>query len=160
MPQGITRLPNVIAVAWLLLIDGNALLEDFEGAVGEQDLIDLLKVRLIELFVEIDLTLEGAGEIDDIHFLPLALDHGLHAMAHLEGGALCDLVAPGLHEQDPHARLQAIWDAVLAAFPGEVPNPLLADGQGDVLRALQNWSRLCRAADVDDGFLVPLVQAV
>lgn len=153
-------LPNTIAAAWLLLIDGNALLEDFEGAAGTVELTDVLKLRLVELFVEIDLTLDGSGDVDELHFLPLALDFGLHALAHLDGKDISALVALGASETDPHARLQALWDTILDAFPGEVPNPLLADGQGDVLRALQNWSRLCRAAEVDDAFLAPLVQAV
>ncbi|WP_227270856.1 DUF6031 family protein [Roseobacter weihaiensis] len=153
-------LPRTIAAAWLLLIDGNALLEDFEGAAGEADLTEVLKLRLAELFVEIDLTLDGANDVDELHFLPLALDFGLHTLGHLDGDKLIALLQFGADESDPHARLLPIWENILDAFPGEVPNPLLADGQGDVLRALQNWSRLCRAAEVDDSFLAPLVQAV
>lgn len=153
-------LQSTIQTAWLLLIDGNALIEDFEGAAGEKDLVDVLKLRFVELLVEIDFALDGHDGAEEYHFLPTALDSGLHALGHVDGAAIQELLKLGVTETDPHARLQVIWEAIVAAFPGDLPNPLLADGQGDVLRALQNWSRLCRAAEVDDSFLGPLVQAV
>jgi hypothetical protein len=155
-----THVEALITAGWTLAIDGRALIEDFEGGAEESSLIDILKLKLIEFLLDIDLILRGVTSIDEEHLLPLALERGLSEVAKLDGAGLVAVVGLDANDDHPNERIHDLWNELLAAFPGEVPNPLLADGQGPLLRALRNWSKLCRAADVTDTFLTKLVKAI
>lgn len=161
LPQPVqTHIEALITAAWKLAVDGRALVEDVEGGEGEQPLVAVLKLRMAEFLVQIDLILRGLVEVDDDHLLSLALEHGLSEVARIDGSELAQVLALGAVDDMPFARISALWNDLLAAFPGEVPNPLRADGQGPILRALRSWSKLCRAARVDDAFLTPLIKAI
>jgi hypothetical protein len=155
-----SHVETLINVAWKLAIDGRALIEDFEGGAGEPALVDVLKLKLIEFLIEIDLNLRGITSLDEDHLLPLALQRGLSEVALLDGAALVAAIGFDGDLQRPDEHVSELWDQLLAAFPGQVPNPLLADGQGPLLRALRNWSKLCRLSQVDDAFLTKLIKAI
>ncbi|MCZ0970607.1 DUF6031 family protein [Streptomyces albulus] len=55
--------------------------------------------------------------------------------------------------------IHALWERMLAAFPGELPDRLVAEGQRDMLRTLRVWTRLARSAGLDIGFLAPFMKA-
>lgn len=150
----------IITTAWKLAIDGRALIEDFEGGADQPDLVVALKLKLVDLLMELDLNLRGVDNIEEDHLLPLALQRGLSEIAALDGAEL--IAAIGLDaEHQPDCRpVNELWESLLAAFPGELPNPLLADGQGPLLRALRSWSKLCRLGKIDDAFLTKLVKAI
>jgi hypothetical protein len=150
----------LINAAWKLAVDGRALIEDFEGGADEPALVGVLKLKLIELIIEIDLNLRGVPGLNEDHLLPLALQRGLSEVALLDGAALVAAIDFGADLQRPDEHIGELWDRLLEAFPGEVPNPLLADGQGPLLRALRNWSKLCRVGQVDDAFLTKLIKAI
>ncbi len=155
-----THVEALVTAAWMLAIDGRALIEDFEGGAEEPFLIDTLKFKLIEFLLDIDLTLRGVTNIDEDHLLPLALERGLSEVARLDGAGLAAAVGLDADDDCPSQRIHDLWSELLAAFPAEVPNPLLADGQGPLLRALRNWSKLCRAAEVTETFLTKLIRAI
>jgi hypothetical protein len=155
-----THVEALVTAAWTLAIDGRALIEDFEGGAEESFLIDTLKLKLIEFLLDLDLILRGVTNIDEEHLLPLALERGLSEVARLDGAGLVAAIGLGANDDYPNERIHDLWSELLAAFPAEVPNPLLADGQGPLLRALRNWSKFCRAAEVTDTFLTKLIKAI
>jgi hypothetical protein len=149
-----------ITTAWKLVIDGRALVEDFEGGAGQPDLVACLRLKLIDLLMELDLELRGVNDMNEDHLLPLALQRGLSEVALLDGPALVAAVGLDADCHEAREHIDKLWERLLAAFPGELPNPLLSDGQGPLLRALRNWSKLCRLGQVDDAFLTKLVKAI
>ena len=150
------QLDALITAAWKLAIDGRALAEDLEGGADVPSLVAVLKLKLAELLQEIDLDLVAAPDIAEDHLLPLALQRGLAAVAHLDGATLAAVLGLDGRATD----LAAVWTALLDGFPGDVPNPLAPDGQGPALRALRAWSKLCKATERDDAFLKPLIKAI
>ncbi|MGH3681064.1 MAG: DUF6031 family protein, partial [Natronosporangium sp.] len=51
-----------------------------------------------------------------------------------------------------------LWQRLLAGFPGELPDRLVAQGHRDLLVTLQGWAELARAVGSDVGLLAPLVK--
>ncbi|RMW13295.1 hypothetical protein ALP03_04914, partial [Pseudomonas amygdali pv. tabaci] len=51
---------KLISVAWLLMTELEAYLEDLEGAANEPQVVDALRIKLAELMVDIDCRLAGA----------------------------------------------------------------------------------------------------
>jgi hypothetical protein len=149
-----------IVTAWKLVIDGRALLEDFDGGASQPDLVACLKLKLVDLLMELDLELRGVNNMDDDHLLPLAMQRGLSEVALIDGPGLIAAVGLDADRDEVREHVGKLWERLLAAFPGELPNPLLSDGQGPLLRALRNWSKLCRLGQVDDAFLTKLVKAI
>jgi hypothetical protein len=153
------RIRSLITAVWKLAIDGRALIEDMEGAAGEPQLAAVLKLNFLELLLEIDLELAGSAAIEEEHLLPLALERGLFNIARLEGSRVVDGVIGDIQTASTDTVMES-WAHLLAAFPGEIPNPLLADGQGPLLRSLRNWSKLCRECQIREEFLTPLIKAI
>jgi hypothetical protein len=152
---------TLVSVSWLLMTEVHAYLEDISGAPDDDDLQQALALRLAELVIALDLRLRGEPEMDEIHHLPLLLEHGLTDVAHLAGHEAVDALslataqAPGRAE-----RLTRTYQGMLASFPAQLFNPLLPQAQGQVLRTLRTWSRLCSAAGTDPAFLAPLMRSL
>jgi hypothetical protein len=153
------HLRSLITLAWKLAIDGRALIEDMEGALDEPQLMAVLKFKYLELLLDLDLDLGGFSPLGEEHLLPLALERGLCEVARCDGSALAERVL-GDPQSTSATSVMSNWNGLLAAFPGEIPNPLLADGQGPLLRSLRNWSKLCRQCGIDEQFLTPLIKAI
>jgi hypothetical protein len=86
----------------------------------------------------------------------------LSEVADLDGPALsscCGLGDAG-RGQESASGILAFWDGLLASFPGLVPDPLKPTGQGELLRALRNWNKLCVATQTPTDFLQALLQEV
>lgn len=159
-------LPAAVAVeawataAWLLAVEGRAYLEDLEGAADQPQLRQVVRLRLLELLLHIDYRLSGAVAPGEAHQLALALEYGLHEVAVLSGPQLVELFASDREscDGDGHDAVTGLWDDLCAAFPGELPDPLRASGQREILRALRAWSKLGAAAGTDVAFLEPFLK--
>jgi hypothetical protein len=150
-----------VTAAWLLAVEGRAYLEDLAGGTDQPQLRQVVRLRLLELLLDIDCRLAGSVPLDEGHRLAVALEYGLHELAELDGADLVGLFAldgefGAAHEGDGQVR--ALWDRICAAFPGRLPDPLLATGQREILQALRLWSALCTAAGIDAAFLEPLLK--
>lgn len=143
-----------MTAAWLLAVEARALLEDHEGGAHQPALRRVVAGRLVEALVRVDAHMRGCADPPDEHQLALGLEHGLQAPLAAAPARLLELLAG----DDADAAVVRLWDDVLTAFPGELPDPLQASGQGEMLRALRAWSRACAAAGVDAGFLEPLLK--
>ncbi|HEV2371164.1 MAG TPA: DUF6031 family protein [Streptosporangiaceae bacterium] len=147
--------------AWLLAVEGRAYLEDMAGGVDQPELRWIVRLRLAELLLDIDLLLGGYAAIQDGHQLAMALEYGLHTVAEVDGPRLVSLFALGGGPGGPahgDGAVPQLWEELCAAFPGRLPNPLLASGQREILRALRYWSKLCTAAGTDAAFLEPFLK--
>ncbi|ATV18232.1 hypothetical protein A584_03610 [Pseudomonas syringae pv. theae ICMP 3923] len=155
---------KLISVAWLLMTELEAYLEDLEGAASEPRVIDALRIKLAELMVDIDCRLAGADTPDELHQFALFTEYGLSDVIAHSGqvavewlGVPCDTTAD---RSDEASRLIELFKEVLAAFPGKLFNPLLPGTQGQVLRTLRDWDRSCRLAGRDAAFLAPLMRSL
>jgi hypothetical protein len=146
-----------VTAGWLLAVEGRAYLEDLAGGTDQPDLRQAVRLKLLDLLCDVDHRLTGTDVVGG-HQLALALEYGLREVAVLSGGQVVDLFGPDGTDDPDELRLVAFWAAVCAAFPGELPDPLQPSGQGQILRALRNWSKLCAATGSDAGFLEPLVK--
>ncbi|MFJ8332021.1 DUF6031 family protein [Streptomyces sp. NPDC094437] len=148
-------------VAWLMSVDGRAYVEDLDGGVDQPQLRQIVKLRLLELLSEMDTRLTGAEPAGEGHQLALALEYGLHEVCHASGAELAQLFALDEEfggEEADESGVRALWEGLCEAFPGTIPDPLVASGQSEVLRALRDWSKLCTAAGTDAAFLEPFLK--
>ncbi|MEU6357427.1 DUF6031 family protein [Streptomyces sp. NPDC047072] len=147
--------------AWLMQVDGRAYVEDLDGGAEQPQLRQVVKLRLLELLAEIDIRLTGAEPAGEGHLLALALEYGLHEVCTATGPELAqlfDLDQEFGGDLADDAGVRELWNALCEAFPGQIPDPLVASGQGEVLRALRDWSKLCTAAGTDAAFLEPFLK--
>ncbi|WP_069768129.1 MULTISPECIES: DUF6031 family protein [unclassified Streptomyces] len=150
-----------IQVAWLMLAEGRAYIEDLEGGAEQPQMRQSARLRLLEQLADIDQRLAGRVPSGDAHCLALALEYGLHELVAASGPELIEIF--GLDEEfgadscrvdDIHV----LWERLLAAFPGELPDRLVAQGQRDMLVTLRTWAALARGAGLDVGFLTPFMK--
>ncbi|MBI0330004.1 DUF6031 family protein [Burkholderia plantarii] len=162
-----TLAETLASVAWLLMTELQAYLEDLEGAADTPDVVDVLRIKIAELLLDVDYRLSGAVAPDELHAFALCAEYGLsevamlpgaEAVRRLGGGAACD--AHDEHDGHGAAALIDTLQAALAAFPGELFNPLLPGTQGQVLRTLRAWDKLCRLTGQDASFLAPLMRSL
>lgn len=147
--------------AWLMSVDGRAYVEDLDGGADQPQLRQVVKLRLLELLSEIDTRLTGAEPAGEGHQLALALEYGLHEVCSASGPELAqlfDLDQEFGGDLADDAGVRDLWNALCEAFPGQIPDPLVASGQSEVLRALRDWSKLCTAAGTDAAFLEPFLK--
>lgn len=147
--------------AWLMSVDGRAYVEDLDGGADQPQLRQVVKLRLLELLCEIDTRLTGAEPAGEGHQLALALEYGLHEVCSAGGPELAqlfDLDQEFGGDLADDAGVRDLWNALCEAFPGQIPDPLVASGQSEVLRALRDWSKLCTAAGTDAAFLEPFLK--
>ncbi|KAG8148795.1 DUF6031 family protein [Burkholderia catarinensis] len=163
--NGAALAETLASVAWLLMTELQAYLEDLEGAADTTDVVDVLRIKIAELLIDMDYRLSGAIPPDELHAFALCAEYGLSEVAMLPGAeAVCRLgVGDDAHgaTSDRHAAaLIAKLEAALEAFPGELFNPLLPGTQGQVLRTLRAWDKLCRLTSQDASFLAPLMRSL
>ncbi|WP_432129341.1 DUF6031 family protein [Streptomyces sp. bgisy082] len=151
-----------VQAAWLMLAEGRAYIEDLEGGTRQPQMQQAAKIRFLEQLLDIDQRLAGRVPVDDAHCLAIALEYGMREVVDATGPELA--AAFGLHEEfggDSCAvgEIHVLWERLLEAFPGELPDRLVAEGQRDMLRTLRVWARLAREAGLDIGFLAPFMKA-
>ncbi|WP_217623641.1 DUF6031 family protein [Streptomyces sp. TRM64462] len=151
-----------VQAAWLMLAEGRAYAEDLEGGAEQPQMQQAAKLRFLEQLLDIDQRLAGRAPVDDAHCLAVALEYGTREVVDATGAQLAEVF--GLHEEFGGAEcgvddVLALWERLLEAFPGELPDRLVAEGQRDMLRTLRTWAGLARAAGLDIGFLAPFMKA-
>ncbi|MFF3291678.1 DUF6031 family protein [Streptomyces sp. NPDC003023] len=151
-----------VQAAWLMLAEGRAYVEDLEGGTEQPQMQQAAKLRFLEQLLDIDQRLAGRVAVDDAHCLALALEYGMREVVDATGPELAEVFA--LHEEfggDSCAvgQVHVLWERLLEAFPGQLPDRLVAEGQRDMLLTLRVWARLARAAGLDIGFLAPFMKA-
>jgi hypothetical protein len=164
---GLGRAPGaevqaLCVAAFKLAVDGRAFIEDIEGAAEQPELLAVLRWRFADFLGELDLILRGTAPVDDWHHAALALEYGLSEVADLDGPTLASCCGLGDIGQgsESASSILAFWDGLLASFPGQLPDPLKPSGQGELLRALRNWNKLCVATQTPADFLQSLLQEV
>jgi hypothetical protein len=150
-----------VTAAWLLAVEGRALIEDLEGGREQPALRRAVKLRLVELICQVDAHLAREAPPDDLHALALALEYGFGQVVQADGPQVLewfqldeDLEGAGAATD----RVVALWGRLVDEFPGRLPDPLLSEGQGQMLRALRGWSKLAARTGVDAAFLKPFLQ--
>jgi hypothetical protein len=153
---------QLISVAWLIMTEGFAYVEDIQGAGESLDLLEVARLRFTELLLEMDVCFSGAMRLGNIHHLAFAVEYGLTNIADLNGPELVAALALAEPADPPRhqAQVENFFSALVAAFPGDLDNALLPQNQGRVLRALRMWEKLCRAAGTEPAFLSPLMRAL
>ena len=149
--------------AFKLAVDVRAFLEDIEGARQDPHYLKTLKLRLLEMLYELNLVISSAGPMDELHFAALALEYGTPDIALLNGPALIETF--GLWDDFDSEDVDIggaveLFARMLDEFPGEIPDPLVPSGQGVLLKALRNWDKICRTAQVDAKFIEDLLKEV
>jgi Family of unknown function (DUF6031) len=151
-----------VVAAWLMLAEGRAYVEDLIGGVDQPQMRQAVKLRFLEQLFDIDRRLAGQAPVDDAHCLAMALEYGMREVVEASGPDLVQVF--NLTEEFGGdtcrvGEIHVLWERLLEAFPGELPDRLVADGQRDMLRTLRVWARLARAAGLDIGFLAPFMKA-
>ncbi|MEG3628465.1 DUF6031 family protein [Streptomyces poriticola] len=151
-----------VQASWLMLAEGRAYIEDLEGGTEQPQMQQAAKLRLLEQLLDIDQRLAGRVAVDDAHCLALALEYGMREVVDATGPELAEVF--GLHEEFGGGscavdEIHLLWERLLDAFPGELPDRLVAEGQRDMLRTLRVWAELARTAGLDIGFLAPFMKA-
>jgi hypothetical protein len=144
-----------------MLAEGRAYVEDLDGGAGQPQMQQAAKLRLLEQLVDIDTRLAGRVAVADAHCLALGLEYGMSELVGATGEQLAQIF--GLDEElgGPACRTEdvlVLWERLLDAYPGELPDRLVAQGQRDMLLTLQRWARLARAAGLDVGLLTPFMK--
>lgn len=143
-------------VAWLLAVEGRAYLEDIEGGADQPQMRAVVKLRLLELLADLDARLADALPPGEDHLLAIALEYGLDEAIRLDGAQLIecvDLRDSLLDEEGTDEGIRALFQTLFDDFPGELPDPLVPAGQGEILRAMQTWSKLGAELGIDITYL-------
>jgi hypothetical protein len=143
-------------VAWLLAVEGRAYLEDIEGGADQPQMRAVVKLRLLELLADLDARLSGSHPPGEDHLLAMAIEYGLDEVIRLEGAQLiecADLRDSLLDEHGTDEGIYVLFQSLFDAFPGELPDPLVPSGQGEILRAMQTWSKLGAELGIDIAYL-------
>lgn len=150
-----------LQVGWLMLAEGRAYLEDLAGGAEQPQMRQAAKLRLLEQLCDIDNRLAGRAPVDDPHRLAVALEYGFAELADVSGDQLVtvfELTEELGGERCGTDGVVALWQRLLAGFPGELPDRLVAQGQRDLLTTLQMWAELARSVGRDVGLLTPLIK--
>ena len=145
-----------VVVRWKVMTELRALMEDIEGA-EQDDLVETLSIKLVELLVEMELDLQGAEGIDKDHFHAFGMQFGLTHLARIDGRELAAALRSGAIGKD---RLLENCNRLIEALPGHVPDPLQPNGQSDTLRAMRSWSKLAASTNADISVLNELMRAL
>lgn len=142
--------------AWLLAVEGRAYLEDLDGGVHQPEMRAVVKLRLLELFADLDARLAGARAPGEDHLLSIAVEYGFDELIQLDGDELMSFTE--IHEgllttNAADAGIRELFQSLVDGFPGQLPNPLAPEGQSEILRAMQIWSRLASGLEMDIAYL-------
>jgi hypothetical protein len=149
--------------AFKLAVDVRAFLEDIDGALQHPHYLKTLKLRLLEMLYELNLVISYAGPMDELHFAALALEYGVPDIAQLDGPTLIDIFGLWDDFNSENVDISGVTDLfeqIIEEFPGEVPDPLVPSGQSVLLKALRNWDKICRTAQVNAKFIEDLLKEV
>lgn len=150
-------------VAFRLAIDVRAFLEDVDGGADFPHYLKNLKLRLLEMLMELNLLLSYDNTMSEDHYAALALEYGVGEVAGLSGGELVDtfgLLDGFADESVDMEGVVSLFNRLIDEFPGEIPDPLVPKGQRHLLNALRNWDKICRANGVDTQFIEDLMKEV
>jgi len=151
---------NLITGAFLLSTEGRALFEDFEGVeISQPETMYVLKIKLIEFLFEMEMILNDS-EVDQMHYFPLCLEYGMPDVLKTEPERITKIFGLDCADQTDIEQIAYLWNRIISDFPGNIPNPLQNDQQGEFLQCLRNWSKLCKRNQIDDSFLIPLFKAL
>lgn len=153
----VSSLQAWVTATWLTAVEVRALIEDIEGAAGEPALVEAVKLRILEVLLEIELELANRPKPSNVHALAHVLEFGFREIAEIHGDRVAGAFGLGSGES---SNLERFWCELVAGFPGGLPDPLKAEGQGEMLRALQVWNRACKTLGVEADFLRPLLMDV
>ena len=150
-----------LQVAWLMLAEGRAYIEDLEGGTQQPQMQQAARLRLLEQLADIDNRLAGRVPVADPHCLAVAMEYGLQELLAASGTELIEIF--GLTEElggdtCEVSGIFTLWQRLLDGFPGELPDRLVAQGQRDMLLTLQGWAKLARSAGLDVGLLAPFMK--
>jgi hypothetical protein len=150
-----------LEVAWLMLAEGRAYIEDLEGGAAQPRMRQAAKLRLLEQLADIDNRLAGRVPVADAHCLAVALEYGMRELADASGDELVGIFA--LDEEFGGdtcgvAEIFVLWRRLLDHYPGELPDRLVAQGHRDLLHTLRTWAALARSAGLDVGLLTPFMK--
>ena len=155
--QGAGRICDLegwLASSWLLAVELSSLVQDVQGQNIDVSLVEAVKLRMVEVLLQVEERMTGQVETKGIHALPQALQSGFREILDLPADAVPAAFSLGTPDS---ARVHQLWQRLLEGFPGELPDAVVASGQGAVLRALRDWSKACEAAGIDSSFLTPLL---
>ena len=150
-----------LQVAWLMLAEGRAYVEDLEGGTSQPQMQQAAKLRMLEQLVDVDNRLAGRVAAADGHCLALGLEYGLSELAGTTGEELGDIFGVDEEFGGDSCRVDEIfllWQRLLDGFPGELPDRLVAQGQRDMLLTLRKWAELARSAGLDVGLLTSFMK--
>lgn len=150
-----------LQVAWLVLAEGLAYVEDLEGGREQPQMQQAVKLRFLEQLADVDNRLAGRIPAGDGHQLALVLEYGMSDLVDATGADLAGIFALGQELGGPECDVSGavtLFDRLYRGFPGELPDRLVAQGQRDLLVTLQTWARLARAVGLDVGLLTPFMK--
>ena len=153
---------NLLIATWHLMISGRTFIEDAEAAVGSPEYLLMLKMGLAETVFSIDCLLKGAEPPYDVHRLALFYELGLSEVLDASPVEAQCLLALDRNDggRDEFDDIERFWNELHDAFPAELPNPLVAGGQADLLRTLRAWSTILEVCEIDGSFLSKLFKSL
>ncbi len=153
---------NLLIASWHLMISGRTFIEDAEAAVGSPEYLLMLKMGLAETVFSIDCLLKGAEPPYDVHRLALFYELGLSEVLDASAIEAQRLLALDRNngEQTEFDDIERFWKQLHDAFPADLPNPLVAGGQADLLRTLRAWSAILKTCEIDGSFLSQLFKSL
>ena len=107
--------------------EGDSFIDDLDGAEGNKELCQGIKVRFLEYLFYKDLLIHGNCSMDDEHQLPLALENGISSICPFEGTELAQLFHLFDISVDNKTLIKDIgqlWNEILIQFPGEIPSDI------------------------------------
>jgi len=147
---------SLIDLYWLTQVSFRNVLEDIAGADGRIEYLISLRARLIEVCLEMDDLLSGASVgVTEGHRLAVALERG---MPHFDVSArdlverLC-FARPEIMHEELQTALLAFGESFVRRLPGHIPDAQGPLGQGQIIRAMRNWSIAAEKTGDDLSFL-------
>jgi hypothetical protein len=157
------EIASLATFVFKLSIDARAFLEDMDGGKDQPDYLKVLKLRLLELLLEVELVFSGIEPVEDYHHAALALEYGIGQVAHIDGKSLRSIfeLFDSLDGEEVSTKgVRDFWNRLIAECPGIVPNPLDPKGQRELINALRNWDKMCTLSGVNADFIKDLMREV
>jgi hypothetical protein len=148
------NLRGAVELYWTALADFQNVLEDINGADGRQEYVWGLRLKLLIELHRMDAALGGHPTAMPGHMVAFVLDQGA---PRLGLSAKEVQIAVQMDSSDNDLRLLAALgdfvEQVLARLPGRIPPAQSPNGQREVIRAMQAWSKIATARVEDLQFL-------
>jgi hypothetical protein len=147
---------DLVDFYWLALVLFQNTLEDIAGADGRSEYLLSLRCRLAEIAHEMDALLSGIRQtVGPGHRLAAVLARGLphFGLNRLEVAQQLRFDRFEIDYLELQTALLTFGSAVERKLPGQIPDAQGPLGQGQMLRAIRNWSVTASKMGVDLGFL-------